>query len=93
HGRNGQSGQGLNGQGMNGLGMNGQGLNGQGMNGLGLSALGLSGHKSYYGKDASPAVQKAALPLTGDASHPFFTVAALGVIASAGVLALTGKKN
>ncbi|HEL0024991.1 TPA: LPXTG cell wall anchor domain-containing protein, partial [Streptococcus equi subsp. zooepidemicus] len=88
----------LNGQGMNGLGMNGQGLNGQGLNGLGMNghdmnALGLSGHKSYYGKDASPAVHKAALPLTGDASHPFFTVAALGVIASAGVLAFTGKKN
>ncbi|HEL1334799.1 TPA: LPXTG cell wall anchor domain-containing protein [Streptococcus equi subsp. zooepidemicus] len=44
-------------------------------------------------KAMAPAAQKAALPATGEANNPFFTIAALSVIASAGVLTLKGKKD
>ncbi|HEK9384573.1 TPA: LPXTG cell wall anchor domain-containing protein, partial [Streptococcus equi subsp. equi] len=37
--------------------------------------------------------KKAVLPATGEASHPFFSLAALSVIASAGLLTLKRKKS
>ncbi|HEL0028849.1 TPA: LPXTG cell wall anchor domain-containing protein, partial [Streptococcus equi subsp. zooepidemicus] len=49
--------------------------------------------KSAPSKSASPTGQKAVLPATGEASHPFFSLAALSVIASAGLLTLKRKKS
>ncbi|HEL0016483.1 LPXTG cell wall anchor domain-containing protein [Streptococcus equi] len=49
--------------------------------------------KSAPSKSASPTGQKAVLPATGEASHPFFTLAAVSVIASAGVLSLKKKQD
>src|SRR3712207_2580582 len=49
--------------------------------------------KSAPSKSASPTGQKAVLPATGEASHPFFTLAAVSVIASAGVLGLKKKQD
>ncbi|HEL0795963.1 LPXTG cell wall anchor domain-containing protein, partial [Streptococcus equi] len=75
----------------------------------GIQGQGEHGHKGHHGKDAkpsapkadskstakamAPAAQKGTLPATGETNHPFFTLAALGVIASAGMLTLKGKKN
>ncbi|HEL0414660.1 TPA: LPXTG cell wall anchor domain-containing protein, partial [Streptococcus equi subsp. zooepidemicus] len=49
--------------------------------------------KSAPSKSVSPTGQKAVLPATGEASHPFFSLAALSVIASAGLLTLKRKKS
>ncbi|HEL0684237.1 TPA: LPXTG cell wall anchor domain-containing protein, partial [Streptococcus equi subsp. zooepidemicus] len=49
--------------------------------------------KASAPKSAAPSAQKAALPATGEINHPFFTLAALSVIASVGVLTLKGKKD
>ncbi|HEL0711469.1 TPA: LPXTG cell wall anchor domain-containing protein, partial [Streptococcus equi subsp. zooepidemicus] len=49
--------------------------------------------KSAPSKSAAPTSKKAVLPATGEASHPFFSLAALGVIASAGLLTLKRKNN
>ncbi|HEL0666386.1 TPA: LPXTG cell wall anchor domain-containing protein, partial [Streptococcus equi subsp. zooepidemicus] len=42
---------------------------------------------------SAPAAQKSTLPATGETNHPFFTLAALSVIASAGLLTLKRKKS
>ncbi|HEK9990077.1 TPA: LPXTG cell wall anchor domain-containing protein [Streptococcus equi subsp. zooepidemicus] len=49
--------------------------------------------QSAPNKSAAPAAQKGTLPATGEANHPFFTLAALSVIASAGVLGLKKKQD
>ncbi|KIS10280.1 cell surface-anchored protein SclH [Streptococcus equi subsp. zooepidemicus Sz16] len=49
--------------------------------------------QSAPNKSGAPATQKGTLPATGEANHPFFTLAALSVIASAGVLGLKKKQN
>ncbi|HEK9074522.1 TPA: LPXTG cell wall anchor domain-containing protein [Streptococcus equi subsp. zooepidemicus] len=49
--------------------------------------------KSAPSKSAAPTSKKAVLPATGEASHPFFSLAALSVIASAGLLTLKRKNN
>ncbi|HEL0089239.1 TPA: LPXTG cell wall anchor domain-containing protein, partial [Streptococcus equi subsp. zooepidemicus] len=49
--------------------------------------------QSAPSKSATPTSKKAVLPATGEASHPFFSLAALSVIASAGLLNLKRKKS
>ncbi|HEL0019624.1 TPA: LPXTG cell wall anchor domain-containing protein, partial [Streptococcus equi subsp. zooepidemicus] len=49
--------------------------------------------KSAPSKSASSTGQKAVLPATGEASHPFFSLAALSVITSAGLLTLKRKRS
>ncbi|KED04538.1 collagen-like protein SclZ.2 [Streptococcus equi subsp. ruminatorum CECT 5772] len=49
--------------------------------------------QSTPSKSVAPTSKKAVLPATGEASHPFFSLAALSVIASAGLLTLKRKKS
>ncbi|HEK9992872.1 TPA: LPXTG cell wall anchor domain-containing protein [Streptococcus equi subsp. zooepidemicus] len=49
--------------------------------------------KSAHTKKSVSSAQKGILPATGETNHPFFTLAALSIIASAGRLALKEKKN
>ncbi|HEL0024140.1 TPA: LPXTG cell wall anchor domain-containing protein, partial [Streptococcus equi subsp. zooepidemicus] len=49
--------------------------------------------QSAPSKSAAPTSKKAVLPATGETNHPFFTLAALSVIASADLLTLKRKKS